>query len=172
MRIETHSDHNSMVHLQSSNGQRLGFYRDAEGKDVDDVLGKRDGQNIERMEHDYPYNKTNDALQKNTNALIRTISMLRICVKSNFSAGFVAISGMPSLYSESGNDTNHVPVEVDPNFHLEPREQDKIFCEKCARGILLGYLWIFEPPNTGCVDWLLSPLEDKSNSGNTSDEIS
>jgi tRNA A-37 threonylcarbamoyl transferase component Bud32 len=81
MRIETHSDHNSMVHLQSRNGQRLGFYRDAEGKDVDDVLGKRDGQNIERMEHDYPYNKTNDAaeanipnywpndaLQKNTNA--------------------------------------------------------------------------------------------------------
>ena len=28
---------------QSSNGQKLGFYRDAEGKDVDDVLGKRDG---------------------------------------------------------------------------------------------------------------------------------
>jgi hypothetical protein len=93
-------------------------------------------------------------------------------VKSNFSAEFVAISGMPSLYSEFGNDTNHVPVEVDPNFHLEPREQDKIFCEKCARGILLEYLWIFEPPNTGCVGWLLSPLEDKSNSGNTSDEIS
>jgi hypothetical protein len=90
------------------------------------------------MEHDYPYNKTNDALQKNTNALIRTISMIRICVKSNFSAGIVAISGMPSLYSGSGNDTNHVPVEVDPNFHLESREQDKIFCEKCARRILLG----------------------------------
>ena len=49
MRIETHSDHNSMVHLQSINGQRLGFYRDAEGKDVDDVLGKRDVPNYENL---------------------------------------------------------------------------------------------------------------------------
>lgn len=81
MRIETHSDPNSMAHLQSSNGQRLGFPRDAEGEDVDAVLSKRDGQKMGRMEHDYPYNKTsdtaeasipncwsNDALQKNTNA--------------------------------------------------------------------------------------------------------
>ena len=45
------------------------------------------------------------------------------CVKSNFSAGFVAISGMPGLYSESGNDMNHVPVEVGPDLHLEPGEQ-------------------------------------------------
>ena len=45
------------------------------------------------------------------------------CVKSNFSAGFAAISGMPGLYSESGNDINHVPVEVGPDLHLEPREQ-------------------------------------------------
>jgi hypothetical protein len=45
------------------------------------------------------------------------------CVKSNFSAGFVAISGMPGLYSESGNDINHVPVEVGPDLHLEPGEQ-------------------------------------------------
>lgn len=81
MRIETHSDNNSVVHLQSSDGQRLGFHRDAEGEDVNAVLGQRDGQNIERREHVYPYNKTNDAaeanspnywsnnaLQKNTNA--------------------------------------------------------------------------------------------------------
>jgi hypothetical protein len=52
------------------------------------------------------------------------------CVKSNFSAGFVAISGMPSLYSESGNDMNHVPVEVDPNLHLEPREQVRTVVQK------------------------------------------
>jgi len=47
------------------------------------------------------------------------------CVKSNFSAGFVAISGVPGLYSESGNDINHVPVEVGPDLHLEPGEQVK-----------------------------------------------
>ena len=52
------------------------------------------------------------------------------CVKSNFSAGFVAISGMSSLYSESGNDMNHVPVEVDPNLHLEPREQVRTVVQK------------------------------------------
>ena len=56
--------------------------------------------------------------------------MLRICVKINFSAGFVAISGMPSLYSESGKHTNHVPVEVDPNLHLEPREQVRTVVQK------------------------------------------
>jgi hypothetical protein len=56
--------------------------------------------------------------------------MLRICVKINFSAGFVAISGMPSMYSESGNDMNHVPVEVDPNLHLEPREQVRTVVQK------------------------------------------
>ena len=44
-------------------------------------------------------------------------------MKSNFSAGFVAISGMSDLYSESGNDINHVPVEVGPDLHLEPGEQ-------------------------------------------------
>jgi hypothetical protein len=71
MGIETHSDHNSMVHLQSSSGQRLGFYRDAK-----------------------------------------------------------AISGMPSLYSESGKHTNHVPVEVDPNLHLEPRKQVRTVVQK------------------------------------------
>lgn len=80
-RIETHSDPNSMAHLQSSNGQSIEFHRDTKGEDTDAVLGKRDGQNMGRMEHDYPYNKTNyaaeanisncwstDALQKNTNA--------------------------------------------------------------------------------------------------------
>ena len=30
---------------------------------------------------------------------------------------------MPSLYSESGNDINHVLVEVGPYLHLKPREQ-------------------------------------------------
>ena len=59
-------------------------------------------------------------------------------VKGNFSAEFVAISGMPSLYSEFGNDTNHVPVEMDPNFHLEPREQDKIFCEDVQEEFFLN----------------------------------
>ena len=44
-------------------------------------------------------------------------------MKSNFSAGFVAISGVSGLYSESGNDINHVPIEVGPDLHLEPREQ-------------------------------------------------
>ena len=52
------------------------------------------------------------------------------CVKSNFSAGFVAISGMPSLYSESGKHTSHVPVKVDLNLHLEPRKQVRTVVQK------------------------------------------
>ena len=44
-------------------------------------------------------------------------------MKSNYYAGFVAISGMPSLHSESGNDINHVPVEIGPDLHLESGKQ-------------------------------------------------
>ena len=51
-------------------------------------------------------------------------------MKSNFYAGFVAISGMSSLYSESGNDINHVPVEVGPNLHLASREQVRTVVQK------------------------------------------
>ena len=41
-----------------------------------------------------------------------------------------ATSGMPSLYSESGKHTSHVPVEVDPNLHIEPRKQVRTVVQK------------------------------------------
>lgn len=47
------------------------------------------------------------------------------CVKSNFSSGFRAISGVPGICSESGNDINHVPIEVGPDRQLEHGEQVK-----------------------------------------------
>lgn len=47
------------------------------------------------------------------------------CVKSNFSAGFLAISSVPGEYSESGNNIKQVPVEVGPDFQLEPGDQVK-----------------------------------------------
>jgi 2C-methyl-D-erythritol 2,4-cyclodiphosphate synthase len=50
----------------------------------------------------------------------RSFTFIDECVKSNFSAGFVAISGVSGLYSEYGNNINHVPVEVGPDIHLEP----------------------------------------------------
>lgn len=47
------------------------------------------------------------------------------CVKSNFSAGFLAISSVPGEYSEFGNNIKQFPVEVSPDLQLEPGDQMK-----------------------------------------------